>query len=126
MLEQRSFNHLARAFGLVILLIYLFLDPELPGFPRCPVLMFTGWKCPGCGAQRALHQLLQGNIRMALSYNLLFVPVLLYAIIGWLLVHTAIGTRYPLLSHNLFNKPFIWFILALTLLFTITRNIWHF
>jgi hypothetical protein len=48
-------------------------------FPRCPLHMLTGLHCPGCGSQRALHQLLNGNLGRALALNPLLVvslPVL--------------------------------------------------
>src|SRR5687768_3288825 len=50
-------------------------------FPACPFLSLTGFLCPGCGSQRALHQLLHGNFLAALQLNALLVisvPLLLY------------------------------------------------
>ena len=43
--------------------IYYFYDPSLNGFfPRCPFLSITGWRCPGCGSQRAIHAILHGYV----------------------------------------------------------------
>ena len=49
---------------------------------RCPFLSLTGIPCPGCGMTRALCHLLQGNFRVAFSYNpLVFVlPLYLFLI----------------------------------------------
>ena len=41
--------------------IYFALDPSRSDlFPRCVFLSLTGYKCPGCGSQRAIHALLHG------------------------------------------------------------------
>jgi hypothetical protein len=36
----------------------------------------TGLNCPGCGATRAVHALLHGDLRQALAYNVVFVFLL--------------------------------------------------
>ena len=48
------------------------LDPSTSGvFPVCPVQALTGLHCPGCGALRAAHALLHGDILRALGFNCL-------------------------------------------------------
>ena len=37
--------------------------------PRCFFRLLTGWECPGCGAQRALHAALHLRLAEAWSYN---------------------------------------------------------
>ena len=38
------------------------VDPNQPGhYPTCPFLATTGFYCPGCGALRAVHDLLHGE-----------------------------------------------------------------
>lgn len=37
--------------------------------PKCAFKLITGYDCPGCGAQRAIHALLHGRLSKALSYN---------------------------------------------------------
>jgi len=50
--------------------IYYQLDPSQSGvFPRCPFLSLTGFKCPGCGSQRAIHALLHGDVGAAFGHN---------------------------------------------------------
>lgn len=63
--------------GVVILALYFAFDPGSEQFaPKCPLLMATGLKCPGCGSQRMLHALLHGDIAAAWRYNaLLFLLV---------------------------------------------------
>ncbi len=59
---------------LIILCLYYFYNPGLETyFPKCPFYSVTGLYCPGCGSQRALHQLLHFNILETLNYNALYV-----------------------------------------------------
>lgn len=53
--------------------LYLF-DPATGGFPACPFRSITGLLCPGCGSQRAVHELLHGNIGPAFHANA-FLPI---------------------------------------------------
>jgi hypothetical protein len=46
----------------------------------CPVLHFTGIKCPGCGMQRAIIELLKCNVVESFSYYPALLPLLLMAI----------------------------------------------
>lgn len=49
-------------------------------FPECPVLAFTGFRCPGCGGTRAAFSLVHGDLASAIRMNPLVVvmyPVLL-------------------------------------------------
>lgn len=60
---------------------YWAFDPEETSWaPRCMFHVLTGYDCPGCGSQRALHALLHGNVAAAWKFNALVVaglPVLL-------------------------------------------------
>jgi hypothetical protein len=38
-------------------------------FPKCMFFRATGFHCPGCGCQRALHHLFNGRIPLALQCN---------------------------------------------------------
>ncbi len=90
-----------RLLGVAILLgavaaffLYAAVDPAGAGdgyMPRCAFHESTGLYCPGCGSQRAFHQLLQGRLLEALDYNPLAVllgPVMVFfgAPILWNLV----------------------------------------
>lgn len=53
--------------GLLILFVW---DPALERFfPRCPLHLFTGYYCAGCGSLRALHQMLDGHFYAAFRLN---------------------------------------------------------
>ncbi len=52
------------------------VDPAAAGWlPQCPLHLLTGWHCPGCGATRAAHALLHGDVAQALAKNPLLVCV---------------------------------------------------
>ena len=58
-------------------LFYYFFDPGThPGFLACPFRTLTGLLCPGCGSQRALHDLLHGDLAEAFSHNALMISAL--------------------------------------------------
>lgn len=66
---------------LVLGTIYFIFDPSSSVFfPKCPVMMLTGYPCAGCGSQRAIHALLHFDFRTAVEHNALvvvFIPLLL-------------------------------------------------
>ena len=81
----------------------------------------TGYKCPGCGTQRAIHALLHGDVAGAFRYN-----ALLLVAIPWIalcLYAESRRLRNPRL-YALLNAPLlIWLFLAMVLLWWLLRNI---
>ncbi len=63
------------------------VDPNhSSAYPQCPTKLLTGLDCPMCGATRAVHSLLRGDIVGAMDHNLLFVlllPALVYTFVAW-------------------------------------------
>ncbi len=104
--------------------IYYYYNPALNAiFPKCPFHSFTGLDCPGCGSQRAIHALLNGEIKQAIHYNLLLVISLPFLIIHFGCRLRSIPGRkelcWPLISHPL--TPIV--ILILVICFWVLRNI---
>jgi hypothetical protein len=69
-------------------------------YPRCPLFVLTGIYCPGCGALRAGHAALNGDLLAALDFNPLLVlagPVLAYVMVArglrWLAGRPVLPTR---------------------------------
>jgi len=108
------------ATGLVLLRIY---NPATSTFfPPCPLHYLTGWYCPGCGSLRAIHQLLQGNVRTAWAMNPL--SMLLFPFLTYGLSREAISYLRGQASPQ-FAVPGGWIraLCALIVLFGIVRNL---
>ena len=100
-----------------------FFDPATSHlFPPCPLRYFTGWYCPGCGSLRAIHQLLQGNLRAAWALNPLTVVLLPFLVYG-----TASYALFEIRGQHLprLFLPAVWIraLCAVIILFGIARNI---
>ena len=51
-------------------------DPSDGHAPRCLFKFISGFDCPGCGSQRALHAFLHGKLAQAWHYN----PFIFFAV----------------------------------------------
>lgn len=115
---------LAIAALLVFGIIYYALDPSQSGvFPRCTFLTLTGYKCPGCGSQRAIHALLHGDVVGAFKYN-----ALLLISIPWIALCLYAETqriRNPRLYTRINAPQLMWIFLATVLLWWLLRNIFN-
>lgn len=119
----KGWYFLAVPIVLAAVLILFYFNPAQNGFyPRCLLKASTGIDCPGCGALRASHQLLNGNISTAFSLNPLMVILLPIAGIFVLnrLVRMARGR--PLFELKL-PAYLIWVLLAVVIVFTVLRNL---
>ena len=107
--------------ALLAIFIYATFDPETTPFPKCPFFWATGLKCPGCGSQRALHQLLHLHVGAAFRYNaclVAFIPILLF-----LFSAEALRDKAPGLYRASRHPALAWSLLAIILLWWIFRNI---
>ena len=75
--------------SLVLAALYLASPYESGLFPPCPTRVLLGFECPGCGAQRALHDLLHGRVAQAWAINPFVLLVLPYAAVGLLVERAA-------------------------------------
>ncbi|MBN1971699.1 MAG: DUF2752 domain-containing protein [Candidatus Delongbacteria bacterium] len=104
-----------------VLYVYYALDPIRDSiFPPCMFHQLTGFYCPGCGTQRALHSILHGKILSGVILNPL--PVLLL----FLIILFYIKNRY-----NMYNKSFLTgmqskIIVIVVMLYTVIRNMFNF
>ena len=102
--------------------IYSTFDPSASRwFPRCPFLMLTGLKCPGCGTQRAIHALLHGDVLSALHFNaLLPVSIPLLLLYGYA---ELVRTRKPRFYNRVNSVSAILAVLIVVIVWWIVRNI---
>mgnify|MGYP002522573436 FL=1 len=102
--------------------VYSRFSPESNAwFPKCIFLQLTGLKCPGCGSQRVVHNLLNLNIHKAFEANAFLVLSLPYIIV--LLVSIPLKFRFPKLYNALNSVPVIISIGFLVIARWIIRNI---
>lgn len=106
----------------VLFALYAFFNPaETWWMPKCPIHFLTGWDCPGCGSQRALHALLHGRVEEAFHHNafiLLFMPFLI--LFG---ISEYNRTKWPRLYRKLTHPALLFTITALILLWGVGRNL---
>jgi hypothetical protein len=123
-LSVRKLGLAAMIGGAVAAVVMLGLfDPATSGlFPPCPLRYLTGWYCPGCGSLRALHQLLQGNLRAAWSLNPLTIVLLPFLAYG-LASHALFEIRGHYLPRLFLPAACIQALGAVIILFGIARNI---
>lgn len=92
-------------------------------YPKCTLYQMTGLHCPGCGAGRALHFLLNGHVLTAARLNLFALIAL--PVIGVVAARAAI--RWALGRPSPDRKPlqafWIWLLFVAIMLFWVLRNI---
>jgi len=112
---------------LIIILAILYKTYNPTGniyFPKCPFLELTGFKCPGCGSQRAIHYLLNFEILNAWKENALLVISIPYILTG--LVFDSLKNPNGFIlkwRKTLFGQRAIFVILFIIITFWIVRNI---
>lgn len=94
-------------------------------FPKCPVYTLTGYKCPGCGSQRAFYHLFNGHLQTAFLYNPLMMLLVPYILLGIYLIYIAnpVHSRTLRIRRVFFGK---WALLVLSIAivgYTILRNL---
>lgn len=100
-------------------LAYLYLnDPEKGGFPSCPFHLVTGLLCPGCGSQRALHDLMHLRVGEAFGHNALLVLSLPALLVQWAIGRWG-GLPKPVVAYN--AVVFGW--LGMVLCWWVGRNV---
>lgn len=121
-MRKHLFTTLLLAAAVAAVAVYLLYDPSQSAlFPRCPFLMLTGLKCPGCGSQRVIHSLLGGDIAAAWHYNAFMVAAL--PVIALYSYAELRRRRHPQLYNRLNSPAVIWSIFATTVLWWLLRNI---
>ena len=119
----RGWRGFILALGAVLILGYYFLFSPRDGgfFPSCFIYRITGYRCPGCGSQRALHALLHGRWQEALGYNYFLLVILpLGLLIGYMWMFPE---RTKRLQSWLRHPLSLLALIILTLLWVVGRNL---
>ena len=102
-------------------------DPDDAGsYGVCPSLVIFGVYCPGCGALRAMVDVVRGDLGAAVGHNLLFLPALV-GLVVWGIVQLAprvprVGVMPTVLArYRWLNVPVL--LLTVLVIFTVLRNL---
>ncbi len=103
--------------------VYFIFDPtENYLFPSCPFHSLTGLYCPGCGSQRAFHNLLHLDIQKAFGYNALFVPMGMIVGYHWIIsLYNKVTSKE--IRNIIYESYFPLVILGIVIIFWILRNL---
>jgi hypothetical protein len=91
-------------------------------FPQCPSKYLTGYDCPGCGSQRAVHTLLNGDLEKAFYYNPLLFFLLPYGFLVGVFEWVSKWRNHPF-RMLLINRYLILIVLVAIIIFTVWRNL---
>jgi len=102
---------------------YFMVNPSgVDYLPKCPLYTTTGIYCPGCGSQRATHDLLHLDFKGLVHHNLLYLLALIL-----LFYHGVILFANKFLNKNwqsILNHPKTpMLVLVIIILFWIFRNL---
>lgn len=100
---------------------YYLHDPGSGVAPKCLFKMLTGYDCPGCGSQRALHAFLHGNIAEAWHYN----PFVFFAVpaAAFYIFAEATRKKNPQLHRAATAPLFIVLLIVAVITYTVARNL---
>lgn len=102
--------------------IYYYIDPARVGWmPRCPFRWLTGWQCPACGNQRALHALLHARWADAWGYNPFLIVSLPYLIA--LVAARLLRSRRPRFYAAVAHPRVVMTYVVLICLWWVVRNV---
>ncbi|WP_460190533.1 DUF2752 domain-containing protein [Urechidicola sp. KH5] len=106
----------------VLAILFYFFNPEEVLFPKCPLYATTGIYCPGCGSQRALHDLLHLDIAGVWHHNPLFIIGGLFILYYWVVVVLNKCTKVHYYNY-IYHPKTPWIVLIIVLLFWLLRNL---
>lgn len=110
------------AAGLAIAVgVQLVFDPFRTHIPLCVLNHLTGLECPGCGAIRSVHALLDGDLLLALRNNALItvaIPLIAIGLLTWA-VRRVRGLRTDLMP----SRAVLLALVSIAVLYAVLRNI---
>lgn len=108
---------------LAILLVYFMINPANSSWHlSCPFKMMSTYDCPGCGSQRAFHELLHGYFKKAFVLNPLFVIAIPFFLIFLVFQIGDLKIKYSKSYNSLFGFKSFLVYLIVVFLFFVVRN----
>lgn len=112
------------AIGVVAVVVLFFLDPSQHALmPKCVFKLLTGYSCPGCGFQRAVHAFLHGDMMGAVRFNLFLVvgvPYLLIVSVASIIPKTE---RTAAFRRFAYHKCWVYLYITLFCIWWVLRNV---
>ncbi|MDE6267438.1 MAG: DUF2752 domain-containing protein [Muribaculaceae bacterium] len=110
------------AVAVILITLYYIFDPSEAGFfPPCPSKLLTGYDCPGCGTQRAIHAFLHGDLGGVIHYNAMLVVGV--PLVVAIFASNMLRQKYPRFHKFMNSNYVIAFAAVITVAWTIYRNI---
>lgn len=122
-IRRHSLLYIGVVVAVVLVMLYAFDPSQQVLAPKCVFRSLTGWSCPGCGFQRAVHALLHGHVLAAVRFNpflLLCIPyVVLLAVAEWCLG----AVRRSRWQHVLCGRKCVYLYLIAYVAWGVVRNV---
>jgi hypothetical protein len=112
-------------FFAALLVVYWRFNPGVNRFfPKCPFYWLTGYRCMGCGSQRAIHSLLNLDFREAMKENMLVVISIPYLLTGFIFDSIKQpGEKMLRVRKMLFGYRAIIIVIVILVSFLVLRNL---
>lgn len=101
---------------------YYYIDPMTIWMPKCMIKQLTGYSCPACGTQRALHAVTHLYFGEAVKYNLFLLIGVPYILL--IMFCDVIGYKYcSRITKFIKSKEVAYIYVGLFFAWWIVRNI---
>jgi len=114
---KKKYKAVIGILALLLVSLYFLVNPSnVDFFPKCPFHQLTGLHCPGCGSQRAIHDLSRLNLAEAFSHNAILIITLFFGIGLFLYSREKF-------SKLIYHPKSPWIIFSIISVFWILRNL---
>lgn len=129
MFQNKALTAIGISILLAVLIWYIYThnpSDQKNLYVQCTFKALTGWDCPGCGGQRAVHELLHFHWRKALGYNAIFVLMIPYLLLLFYYEIRSYFFGIPKPKNFLTSSKMVWIFITALLIFGLLRNLpWY-